>query len=111
MSFTALGNFQRGYLDRVLGRGGSLSTAKRIDRMRTMNVQKRNEGSFYLNPSIVDSKFNVALWDFIQKRGKISEAQKDELIKRLLQQLEMHTYGNLDEDIQNRAIKEFEENL
>jgi hypothetical protein len=99
-NFTALGNFQRGYLDRVLGRKGIKSTAQRIEKMLT-----NTSGEFYPISSISFIKFRQEIWELAS--GRKVEGEK-ELIKRLLQELEVRIWNDLDENRQSELLKEFE---
>jgi len=112
-NFTALGNFQTGYLDRVIGRGGILSTAKRIDKMLSLQAVHNSRQGHSVNlgaGSIVYARFRNELYLLIEKKGKVGQQEK-ELVKRLLQQIEMHVYSNLSDEVSNQVIKEFEKNL
>lgn len=110
MSFTALGNFQHGYLDRVLGKGGILSTAKRIDYMLSIQSKKNAKNGILPNMGaggVVGSKYRMELWNLIARRGHVYKGEQ-ELIKRLLQQVEINVYSNLDDDLKTKAIEYFE---
>ena len=96
------GNFHSGFLNRKLGKGGIQSTAKRIERM----LKNNNTESAFYSPSIAFIIYLSVIWE-LSNKDTITDKKDREIIKRLLQELEVLTFFNLSKEEREVIEKEF----
>jgi len=96
------GNFHTGYISRQLGRTGIQSTARRIEKML-----ENKDNKVYPESSISYIKFKGVIWQ-LSDNNIPEDNQSKEIIKRLLQQLEVKIFYSLSEEKRKDLTEEFE---